>query len=145
MSVSNYVLNQRISALQYQINNLGPDVIQNLNNVLLKGNSTGDLSIVNSDDTFVMDTTASNSSIQMIDNTNNMLLTSNDLLFNGVSVLNPPISKTLINVISTTDFDVNTSNVYYTSALKNGVVYMTPSVPSINLTFLKISCNSRTH
>jgi len=142
MSVSNYVLNQRISALQYQINNLGPDVIQDLNNVLLKGNSTGNLSIVNDDDSFVMITAPLNSSINITDNTNNMLLTSSDLTFNGVSVLNPPAVKTLINIISTPDFDVNTSNVYYTSVLKGGIVYMIPSIPTISLTFLNLNSSS---
>lgn len=136
MSVSNYVLNQRISNLQYEINNLGPDVIQTLFNVLTQGNTTGNLSIVNNDNTFTMITAPSASSIQMISNTNNMLLTSSDLTFNGSSVVNPPISKTLINVITTPNFAVITSNVYYTSALKNGVVYLTPSVPIVNITVL---------
>lgn len=136
MSVSNYVLNQRISALQYQIDHLNPSGHQTLSEVLTQGNSTGNLSIVNDDNTFVMITAPSASSINMLSNTNNMLLTSSDLTFNGVSVISPPTVKTLINIISTSDFDVITSNVYYISALKNGVVYMTPSVPDVSLTFL---------
>jgi hypothetical protein len=136
MSVSNYILNQRISALQYQIDHLNPSGHQTLSEVLTQGNSTGNLSIVNDDNTFVMLTAPSASSINMLSNTNNMLLTSSDLTFNGVSVITPPTTKTLINIISTPDFDVITSNVYYTSALKNGVVYMTPSVSVVSLTFL---------
>jgi len=139
MALSTYVLNQRISALQYQIDNLGPNYKQDLFNVLGQGNSTGNLSIVNDDNSFVMLTAPSASSLQMVSNTNNMLLTSSDLTFNGDSVLNPPAVKTLINIISTPDFDVNTSNVYYTSVLKSGIVYMTPSISTIDMTFLNAS------
>lgn len=136
MSVSNYVLNQRISYLQYQIDNLGPDFKQNLDNVLFQGNSTGDQSIVNNDDTFILSTASNSSSLEMIDGTNNMILSATDLVFNGTSIVNPPTTKTLINIISTADFVVNTSNVYYTSALKNGIVYLIPNVAQVNITIL---------
>lgn len=136
MSVSNYVLNQRISYLQYQIDNLGPDFKQNLDNVLFQGNSTGGQSIVNNDDTFILSTSSNDSSLTIIDNLNNSFLTANDLYFNGISIRNPPIYKTLINIVSTADFVVNTSNVYYTSALKNGIVYLIPNVAQVNITIL---------
>lgn len=136
MANSNYILNQRISNLQYQLDNLGPDVRQNLSNVLLIGNSTNYLSIVNNDDTLILNTSSNNSSLTLIDNSNNSILSANDLTFNGVSILNPPTTKTLINIVSTPDFNIISNNVYYTSAFKNGVVYLTPSSSQLSITFL---------
>ena len=136
MSVSNYILNQRISNLQYEIDNLGPDIRQNLDNVLLTGNSTNYQSIINNDNSFLLNTSSNNSSLTLIDNSNNSILSANDLTFNGVSVLNPPTIKTLINIISTSDFNIITPNVYYTSAYKNGIVYLIPNISQISITFL---------
>lgn len=136
MSVSKYILNQRISNLQYELNNLGPDVKQNLSNVLFTGNSTNYQSIVNNNNTFILNTSSNNSSLTLTNNANISVLSSTDLTFNGVSVVNRPTQKTLINIVSTTDFDIITSNVYYTSALKNGVVYLTPNIAQISITFL---------
>jgi hypothetical protein len=135
MSVSNYILNQRISSLQYQINNLGPDFAQNLSNVLLKGNQTGYTSIVNNDSTMVLNTSSNNSSLTLTSGANTSVLSASDLTFNGASILPVPVAKTLINIVSTTDFTVNTP-AYYTSSLKNGVAYLTPSVSYIELTII---------
>jgi hypothetical protein len=136
MANSNYILNQRISNLQYEINNLGPDIKQNLANVLLTGNSTNNLNIINNDNSFILNTSSNNSSLTLLDNTDISVLSSTDLTFNGVSVINLPTQKTLINIISTSDFSVITPNVYYTSAFKNGIVYMTPNKAQISITFL---------
>ena len=136
MANSNYILNQRISNLQYQLDNLGPDIRQNLSNVLITGNSTNYLSIINNDNTLILNTSSNNSSLTLIDNSNNSILSANDLTFNGVSVLNPPTIKTLINIISTSDFNIITPNIYYTNAYKNGVVYLTPNISQISITFL---------
>jgi hypothetical protein len=135
MSVSNYILNQRISSLQYQINNLGPDVEQNLSNVLLKGNQTGYTSIVNNDSTMVLNTSSNNSSLTLTSGANTSVLSATDLTFNGASILPVPVAKTLINIVSTTNFTVNTP-AYYTSSLKNGVVYLTPNLSSISITII---------
>jgi len=136
MSVSNYILNQRISNLQYELDNLGPDVKQNLDNVLLTGNATGYRSIINNDNTFILNTSSNNSSLTLIDNADVSVLSATDLTFNGTSIINIPTAKTLINIISTSDFNIITPNVYYTSALKNGVVYLTPNIAQISITFL---------
>jgi hypothetical protein len=136
MANSNYILNQRISNLQYEINNLGPDIRQNLANVLLTGNSTNNLNIINNDNSFILNTSSNNSSLTLIDNTDISVLSSTDLTFNGVSVINLPTQKTLINIVSTSDFSVITPNVYYTSAFKNGVVYLTPNISQISITFI---------
>lgn len=135
MSISCYVLNQRISSLQYQLNNLGPDVEQNLSNVLLKGNQTGYTSIVNNDDTMVLNTQSNNSSLTLSSGTNTSVLSANDLTFNGTSIIPLPVAKTLINIVSTVDFTVNTP-AYYTSSLKNGVAYLTPSVSTVSITII---------
>jgi hypothetical protein len=136
MSNSNYILNQRISNLQYQLDHLPPGIIPNLDSVLLQGNSTNYQSIINNDSTFILNTSSNNSSLTLIDNADVSVLSATDLTFNGTSIINLPTQKTLINIVSTTDFDIITSNVYYTSALKNGVVYLTPNIAQISITFL---------
>jgi hypothetical protein len=136
MANSNYILNQRISNLQYQLDHLPPDTIPNLDSVLFEGNTTNYQSIINNDSTFILNTSSNNSSLTLTDNTNISVLSATDLTFNGTSIINLPTVKTLINIVSTSNFNVITPNVYYTSALKNGVVYMTPNKAQISITFL---------
>ena len=104
--------------------------------MLFEGNTTNYQSIINNDSTFILNTSSNNSSLTLTDNTNISVLSATDLTFNGTSIINLPTVKTLINIVSTSNFNVITPNVYYTSALKNGVVYMTPNKAQISITFL---------